>query len=185
MSITQMIGPGGYAELEMDDMALEGMPAPVPATVHWSQQQVGFVSGAAPLAPVVGPGGYTGVLPVAPTPQGVPAGAALNQQTLSLSALPALCLFPKQDPGNILCSVRSLYPTEKESLGPNCCTTQAYSPPYTLLPSPQTYVSVSGWLLASFSSKPLAGAIWSPKHASAHPRCVRGTCVSDASNPIS
>lgn len=57
----QMIGPGGYADLEMDDMALEGAPAPAAPLVHWSQQQVGHVGGTAPLAPVVGLGGYTGM----------------------------------------------------------------------------------------------------------------------------
>lgn len=71
MPVKQMIGPGGYAELEMDDMALEGAPAPAPSLVHWSQQQVGFVGGTAPLAPVVGPGGYTGVLLVANKAEGV------------------------------------------------------------------------------------------------------------------
>lgn len=53
-----MIGPGGYAELEMDDVALEGGPAHVPSPVHWSQQQVTHVGGSAPLAPVVGSAGF-------------------------------------------------------------------------------------------------------------------------------
>lgn len=56
-----MIGPGGYADLEMDDVALEGAPASAAPSVHWSQQHSGFVGVTATLAPTGGAGLHTGV----------------------------------------------------------------------------------------------------------------------------
>ena len=57
-----MIGPGGYAELEMDDAALEGGAVAAPAASSWvaQQQQAAITGTAAPLAPTVGAAG-TGV----------------------------------------------------------------------------------------------------------------------------